>query len=73
MTKEEWRNTYLLPITNPNGEMTHDEADALVVAGLAALPTVGITTISNRSRIRLALALCEAWEIDGNPYLLSIR
>lgn len=70
MTKEEWRNAYLLPITNPNGEMTHDEADALVVAGLAALAT---TTIDNRARIRLALALCEAWEIDGNPYLLNHR
>ena len=70
MTKEEWRNAYLLPIKNPNGEMTHDEADALVVAGLVALAN---TTIDNRDRIKLALALCEAWEMGGNPYLLNVR
>lgn len=70
MTKEEWRNAYLLPITNPNGEMTYDEADALVVAGLVALAT---TTIDNRARIKLALALCEAWEMHSNAYLLNHR
>ncbi len=65
MTENEWRSTYLEPMKTPDGIMTVDEADALVMSGLAALSEVrGIEHHkgSNWYCCRLGLALLYEWE-----------
>jgi len=70
MTKQEWMKTYLEPIINPTGFITKDEANALVLQGLAVL--AGVSDIElDHYRCRLALRLLEAWEEEACAYQLN--
>lgn len=67
MNKLDWEKTYLEPIINPDGSMLRDEANALVLKGLAALTQVSDIE-TDHYRCRLALRLLEAWEEDACAY-----
>lgn len=72
MTEQEWRESYLKPITNPTGFMLKVEANALVLKGLAALAQVNDIE-TDHHRCRLALRLLEAWEEEACAYKLRVR
>lgn len=68
-TLSQWKIRYAEPLKG--GDLTNEQADALVLDALASLGR--ITELTDRDRLRQALGLLLKWESGRCGHLLNVR